>query len=167
MKKFAVAAVVGILLAGLGATWLQKNERDSRGVGPRVDATLARSEPVTPAVPTPGAPSASRRPESPPATEVAPTTAATASLFVRATWESNGLPAAGLVLQLEPPRGSGRAPDPIETLAEIFVSRGYEAHCIFGRELVPLSEFDAAKHQVYGRRPYGNNFLFTHPARAV
>jgi len=70
------------------------------------------------------------------------------------------------LVECETRHASEGAGDPIAALAEIFTSRGYAAHCIFGRELVPIAEFDAARHQIYGRRPYGNNFLFTHPDRA-
>ena len=59
----------------------------------------------------------------------------------------------------------GDSGDRVRELARVFTGLGYEGRCVFGRQLVPIDDFDASIHQVYGRKPYGNNFLFVHPSR--
>ncbi len=40
---------------------------------------------------------------------------------------------------------------------------GYRGSFFWADELRDVRDFDAAKHQLEGRRPYANNFLFQHP----
>ena len=40
---------------------------------------------------------------------------------------------------------------------------GYRGSFFWADELRDVKDFDDAKHQVEGRRPYANNFLFQHP----
>jgi FkbM family methyltransferase len=37
---------------------------------------------------------------------------------------------------------------------------GYEGEFIYDKKFYPLSEFDPARHQIVGQKPYANNFLF-------
>jgi FkbM family methyltransferase len=40
---------------------------------------------------------------------------------------------------------------------------GYRGQFIFNKKLHDLNEFDLNKHQVCGKKPYTNNFIFVHP----
>ena len=55
--------------------------------------------------------------------------------------------------------------DPVGELWAIFRELGYEGHCFCGGRLIPIEEFDYAKHQSDpdDKPNYGNNFFFTHP----
>lgn len=49
-------------------------------------------------------------------------------------------------------------------MADVFghlQSLGYSGSFFWGRERIDVSAFDVDRHQVQGRRPYGNNFVFT------
>lgn len=52
--------------------------------------------------------------------------------------------------------------DGIQPVFDWLLSLGYRGQFFHGHELRPLAEFDVAKHQVQGRDPYCNNFVFTH-----
>jgi len=50
------------------------------------------------------------------------------------------------------------------TTSEVFeflTGLGYSGQFFYGRDLRPLSDFNPARHHIYGREPYVNNFLFT------
>lgn len=52
---------------------------------------------------------------------------------------------------------------PDATIAPVFeflAEAGYQGWFAFGRQWLPIDDFDADRHQVPGQRPYANNFLF-------
>ncbi|MCR9074436.1 MAG: FkbM family methyltransferase [bacterium] len=55
--------------------------------------------------------------------------------------------------------------DPVGELWAIFRELGYRGQCFAGGRLIPIDEFDYAKHQADpdDKPNYGNNFFFTHP----
>jgi FkbM family methyltransferase len=59
--------------------------------------------------------------------------------------------------------------DPVGELWEIFRQLGYQGQCFCGGRLIPIDEFDYAKHQSDpdDKPNYGNNFFFTHPEHTM
>lgn len=55
--------------------------------------------------------------------------------------------------------------DPVGELWSIFKDLGYSGQCFAGGRLIPIEDFDYAKHQADpdDKPNYGNNFFFTHP----
>ena len=48
----------------------------------------------------------------------------------------------------------------IKDIFDLLEGIGYRGSYVQGRELRPVGEFDPAVHQVYGQKPYVNNFFF-------
>ena len=53
----------------------------------------------------------------------------------------------------------------IQEIFKLLEDIGYQGFFILGSELLPLAGFDVSTHQVFGTKPYANNFFFKHSGR--